>query len=184
MDLSQEHKQAEHSNIFDMQVQVGESLAERRGSVPRFVGGMKEQLIRLVHCGLSHCARTNAARLSGTFGLLPANQALPSQRRRGGMIVGQERSFNSENGLSDQKRAEEGLQRMRITRKQPVNPPWLQRLAADLPFRFTHASWQDRLRTRGMGNRCDQNYWRRLVDRGVRFVIGGLWEISLRDCGD
>jgi hypothetical protein len=73
---------------------------------------------------------------------------------------------------------------MPIAWKQTVNPTPLQRLAADLSFRFAKVLRQNNLGGWGMDHRSIESYRRRLVDRGVRFVIGSLGEVGLRDGGD
>ncbi len=73
---------------------------------------------------------------------------------------------------------------MLIARQQTISPTPIKRLAADLRFRFAHVLGQNGLGNRGMGDRSNENYWRRLVDRNVRFIISGLREVDLRDRGD
>ncbi len=84
--------------------------------------------------------------------------------------------------ISDQKRAEELLQRMCITLKKWNGPLLVQRFMAEATSHLAKAL--------GQNDYCDQradksggrNGRKRQVYRSISFVIGGFREVALRDC--
>ena len=86
--------------------------------------------------------------------------------------------------LSDQKRAEEILERMGITPHKRVGRFPLECLRADSAPGFPNLPTQNDRSDGGTDIPDARDNGRRLIYRGVNFVIGSLREVRLRDRGN
>jgi hypothetical protein len=107
---------------------------------------------------------------------------LVALRHRRDRCLGLKEKTEFRGRISDQKRAEELLQRMCITLKKWNGPLLVQRFMAEATAHFAKAL--------GQNDYCDQradksggrNGRRRQVYRSISFVIGGFREVALGDC--